>query len=53
MDIRDIDLVVRWGVPNSTVDLWQEVGGCARETGSGLVHPKSWTVMTPGPIFHV
>ena len=33
VDIQDIERVVIYGAPSSMVDLWQQVGRCARGEG--------------------
>jgi superfamily II DNA helicase RecQ len=29
--IRDVDLVVHWGLPTSSLAYWQEIGQCGRD----------------------
>ena len=35
VNIRDVDMVVHWGVPPSSLSYWQEIGRCARDGREG------------------
>lgn len=35
VNIRDIDIVVHWGLPSSPLSYWQEVGRCSRDGREG------------------
>ena len=55
VDVPDVDLVVLFGVPRNVIDLWQEIGRCARRPGrTGLaviyVTGKSLSLSTDSSI---
>ena len=31
VNIPNVDMVIHWGLPSSSLQLWQEVGRCARD----------------------
>ncbi|XP_041357457.1 DEAD-box ATP-dependent RNA helicase 53, mitochondrial-like [Gigantopelta aegis] len=31
VDIRNVDIVVHWGLPSTSLNYWQEIGRCARD----------------------
>lgn len=31
VNIRDVDLIIHWGVPTSSLSYWQEIGRCTRD----------------------
>ena len=35
VNIRDVDIVIHWGLPRSCLSYWQEIGRCARDGRNG------------------